>query len=329
MDKQESNRPIFIVCSPRSGSTLLRLILNSHSRIAIPPPTFLFNYIYPFLFSYGDITSDKNLHLLIEDVLDLQIKCKPWPIAITVEAIMSSLKERSFTGLYSAIHEIYAQHYGKQRWGEKTPRDIFYIKEILECYPNAQFIHIIRDGRDVAVDWIEHLDWPKNLYGTANAWKTFINAVKPWRGKLKSDQLLEVQYEDLIKDPSDVVQNICNYIGEEYESGMLEYYKSDEALKWSKTANCHRFSTMPLTKEFVGIYKKKLSKEKQEMLSSAINQELKELGYQVEENSKEITERELKIYIDEENITEVSAMVWKIDYFNKIEKRRQEGIWSD
>jgi hypothetical protein len=328
MNSQNAHRPIFIICSPRSGSTLLRLIINSHSCIAIPPPTFLFNFIYPFLYAYGDMTKEENLKSLIEDALDLQRTCKPWPIKITVEQMLASINVPNFTGVYTTLHEMYATHYGKKRWGEKTPRNILFIKEILSCYPNAQFIHIIRDGRDVAVDWMENLDWPKNLYGTAKCWKDFVTAIKPWREKLRADQLLEIHYEDLVKDPIAVVQHICQFIVEDYEPEMLEYFKSDETLKWSKSASFHRFITKPITTEHVGIYKKKLKKEDRQILISVIGKELKALGYLIEDKPREIRDEELNVYLDEENITEVSTLVWKIEYSKKIEKRRQQGVWS-
>ena len=68
-------------------------------------------------------------------------------------------------------------------WGEKSPRDIYWIGPILEAYPNAQFLHIFRDGRDVAVDWLDNLDWPNNIYSTAQEWKLHTDAVKPWQKK--------------------------------------------------------------------------------------------------------------------------------------------------
>ena len=60
-------RPIFIVSSPRSGSTLLRLILDAHPRLAVPPPAWLFHYIYPYLYSYGDLSVEANLRAMVED----------------------------------------------------------------------------------------------------------------------------------------------------------------------------------------------------------------------------------------------------------------------
>ena len=66
----ESKPPMFIICSPRSGSTLLRLLLNTHSKISIPPPGFMYAHFHTFMHTYGDLEKDENLRTFVEDVVE-------------------------------------------------------------------------------------------------------------------------------------------------------------------------------------------------------------------------------------------------------------------
>ena len=77
---QNQERPVFIASSPRSGSTLLRLILDAHPRLAVPPPAWLTHFIYPYLYSYGDLSNETNLTEMIEDSLATPT-IRAWPIS--------------------------------------------------------------------------------------------------------------------------------------------------------------------------------------------------------------------------------------------------------
>lgn len=324
----ESTRPVFIVSSPRSGSTLLRLLINTHSKIAIPPPGFMFPFIYPFMSSYGDMTQDANFTALIEDVIEFH-RAKDWPKRLSVDEIKAAARERSFAGVYTAIHEIWAERHGKTRWGEKTPRNIFWIGEILGCFPDAQFLNIYRDGCDVAVDWMDNLDWPNNIYSTALEWKEHVNAARPWRRKLRSDQWLDIRYEDLVTDPPATLEGVCRYLEIEYEEAMLKYYASEEAADWSQSESCHRFASQPITPDFVGFHKDRLEVEDRQMLAALIGPELEELGYEVVDRPRELTAEQVRTYMGDARTDTIETMKWNIWYKKRREERRRNGMWND
>ncbi|MFX0199496.1 MAG: sulfotransferase, partial [Candidatus Hodarchaeota archaeon] len=111
MRRKADARPIFIVSSPRSGSTLLRLILDTHPRLAIPPPGHLFHLIFPYLYSYGNVSEEANLRTLVEDVLEAPT-IKRWPIKFSVEQILAGVREPSFAAVYEYLHVAYAESQG-------------------------------------------------------------------------------------------------------------------------------------------------------------------------------------------------------------------------
>jgi hypothetical protein len=324
----DPHRPIFIISSPRSGSTLLRLLLNTHSKIAIPPPGFMFPFFYPFMYSYGDLQRDENFHALVEDVLEHQ-RIKGWPDPIEPDEILAAEPDRSFAGLYQTIHEIWGRRRGKYRWGEKTPRNSFWIGEILECFPTSQFLHILRDGRDVAVDWVENLDWPKNVYSTGLEWEEHIHAIQPWKDSLPEDQFLEVRYEDLVGSPPEVLGQICEFLGEAYEPDMLRYYASDEAQNWSESEGCHRMVSRPITDDYVGAHRKVLTLRDRQMLATAIGPTLVDCGYELDVAGRDISEQERRDYIRDSLTDTVETMKWNIWHYGRRNQRRESGIWSD
>ena len=145
-------KPIFMVGAERSGTTLVMAMLGCHPRIAVPEVVWYYPRFRPYLFTYGDLSKEERLRTLADEMV-FGLKTPFWGMQVNVQTIvdeiMSDLKERSFAGIYCAMIERFARASGnKPRWGEKTPHNLFFVKEILEDFPNAQFICITRDGRD-------------------------------------------------------------------------------------------------------------------------------------------------------------------------------------
>ena len=205
-------------------STLLRLILDAHPRLAVPPPAWLFHYIYPYLYSYGDLSVEANLRAMVEDALETPT-IKEWPLQAGVEEVIAEMKEPTYTELFSALHRLYARPRGKERWGEKSPRDAFYMAEIKSAYPDAQFIHILRDGRDVAIDLSDSILWPNTLYASALMWKDFVQAIEDSAKQLDSDSYHVVRYAELCAQPEAVLRRICEFLGEEFRDEIIAHMR--------------------------------------------------------------------------------------------------------
>jgi hypothetical protein len=94
------------------------------------------------------------------------------------------------------------------------PHNLFFAKEILDDFPNAQFICITRDGRDVAADYLESSFGPTNAFAAAESSALCQNAVKPWRQSLSASQWMDLKYEELVTDPTGVLRRACDFVGE-------------------------------------------------------------------------------------------------------------------
>ena len=122
-----------------------------------------------------------------------------------------------------AFYEAYAAKEGKRRWGEKTPQYVKTMKRIAGALPEAHFIHIIRDGRDVALSLLDVSWGPSNVEDAAVQWTTQIRRAR--RKSRSVAHYMEVRYEGLVTDPEPIVRRICDFVQLPFESAMLDYHE--------------------------------------------------------------------------------------------------------
>ena len=148
--RNTSESPIFIFGCPRSGTSLLSRLIGSHPRIAIPFESHLYNTFYPWLKYYGNLECLENRERLVDDILTTEVM-RDWVPRPNRQNVISAISRYDFHGIVDSILWTWTQAQGKQRWGEKTPAHLFYWREILSAFPKMQVLHIVRDGRDVAL----------------------------------------------------------------------------------------------------------------------------------------------------------------------------------
>jgi hypothetical protein len=225
-----------------------------------------------------------------------------------VDEILAELKERSFAGIYCAMHERYARSAGnKPRWGEKTPHNLFFVKEILQDFPNAQFIFITRDGRDASADYIDSAFGPTNIFCAAESWALCQNAVRPWRKKLATDQWMDLCYEDLVKDPVGVLKDEYALLGEKFAPEMLEFHKTELARNRGATKD-HKPLGHEASDRYIGIYKRQLSQRDQEIFAAVAGKELEEAGYKLDVRPATVTEEQAALWRELDGRTRAATM---------------------
>ena len=324
---EAQERPFFIVCSPRSGSTLLRLVLDAHPRLSVPPPAWLFHYIYPYLYSYGDLAVEENVRVMIEEALATPTIVE-WPIQPSVEEVRAEMYSTSFAEMYAALHRLYARRQGKDRWGEKTPRDCFFMSEIKLMFPGAKFIHILRDGRDTAIDISDSILWPNSLYAAALMWRDCVLAAESEGKTFDPDSFMTIKYEDLCTDPRVTLDRLCGFLGEEFSPFMLAHNETSSTHEWAKEA-IHAKTARPICTDFVGMYKQRMRPNDRAVIESLIGDTIAAFGYPLEGTAKYLPEREARMILSTDMISNTKA----IDFARWHEKRRKErrdrGVWRD
>jgi len=321
------SKPFFIVSAPRSGSTLLRLILDAHPRLAVPPPGWLFDMVYPYLFSYGDLKQRANLLALAEDMLRAPTVSR-WPIKVSPDALADAAREPSFSGIYEALHVAYASAGGKQRWGEKTPRNSFWMDEIRALYPGAQFIHIVRDGRDQAIDISDSLLWPYSVYSGANLWQRYVSAVRESAARLPAGAFLEVRYEDLCAAPEKTIRALCGFLGEAFDPVMLSPHETRSARAWSEHP-LHAKTAQPISTKFCEMYKTRLPGSDVAVLDALIGDTLKRFGYAVSSAASPAPARLASQLLESDTVTNPENLPYRRWHEERRKARKAAGVWSD
>lgn len=322
-----SNAPIFVVSAPRSGSTLLRLILNTHPRIDVPPPGWLFDMIYPYMYSYGDLKTPANLVALAEDVLETPTVSK-WRLSISAQELAAKARESTFRGIFSALHEAHMALEGKRRWGEKTPRHGFWMDEIGGLFPEAQFIHIVRDGRDMAIDISDSILLPYSVYSGANLWQRYVTAIRDSASRIDPGHYLEVRYEDLCANSETIIRRICDYLGEEFEPAMLSPNKTRSAQSWS-THPLHAKTAQPISTRYCEMYKARITTDDTAALEALIGKTLQSFGYPITGRGKPLDARLASQLIESDAVTNPENVEFKKWHEERRKQRRKAGVWKD
>jgi hypothetical protein len=322
-----TQRPFFIVSAPRSGSTLLRLILDAHPRLAVPPPGWLFDMVYPYLFSYGDLKDAQNLLALAEDILQTPTVRK-WPLELTPEALARAAREPTFAGVYEALHVAYAGLEGKARWGEKTPRNSFWMDEIRGLFPEAQFIHIVRDGRDQAIDISDSLLWPYSVYSGASLWQRYVNAVHDSARRLPGEAFHEIRYEDLCAAPEAAIRRLCEFLGEPFDPGMLTPHETRTARAWSSHP-LHARTAQPISTKYCEMYRTRLSHEDVAALEGMIGGTLQRFGYPVSGPGSPIASRIAGQLLESDTVTNPENVPYRRWHEERRKDRKARGVWTD
>src|SRR6266851_2044993 len=209
--------PVFIVGAPRSGTTLLRNILNRHPALAICGETQFHRHVYSRRRAFGSLADPKNRERLVHEYLSTdRIKRLGMDLSKLREKLLR--EGDSYRAVFTCVMEHYAESHGKQRCGEKTPQHALFTETLCDWYPGATIIHLLRDPRDVVAS-LQRMPWASDSVVTnARVWVG--QNVAAQRSSHRSGYLL-VRYETLVNRPEEELIRICAHLDEEYSPLML------------------------------------------------------------------------------------------------------------
>lgn len=280
--------PIFIIGTERSGTNLLRLILNAHSAIAVPHPPHIMKFLEPLVPRYGDLNSDDNFRRLIADVCRLvELHTYPWEIYPDRERVFLQARERTLLAIYGAVYDQYLASTGKQRWACKSTFMIDHVAEILHYYPEARFIFMVRDVRDVAVSAKTSIFNHFHVYYSARRWQREQRIGLDWLAKLGPQQIMLLKYEEMLADPPGVTKKMCGFLDVPFEEGMLEYHRSIEAQRSGSLSISWRNTAKPVLQGNTAKFRRCLTESEIFLIEAIACAEMQELGY-VPLNSPEL-----------------------------------------
>jgi hypothetical protein len=210
-----------IVGAPRSGTTLLRLMLDAHPQMAIPPET-------------GFLTLGQALgegpdprRRFLELVMGHPPEAPAWPdFGIDSDdfaTALAALEPFSTADACRTFYRLYAARFGKPRWGDKTPLYGLHLPEVTGLLPEAHVVHLIRDGRDVALSLRQTWFSPgREIEVLAEYWQEVTRTTRD-HGQ-RYGRYLEVRFEDLVTTTEEVLRLLCVFLALPYDARMMDYY---------------------------------------------------------------------------------------------------------
>ena len=229
------NPPIFIIGNPRSGTSMFRLMLTSHQNLAIAPES---GFMLWWKNKYSDWSVEDNTDRLDEFISDLftSRRFEYWELKESeVKSFIKEQQPMKYSELISLVYMLWAKKIDKEDavWGDKNNYYLNHIPELNELYPDAKFIHIIRDGRDVATSYMKlseiknkvHLapNLPDEIAVIAKEWTSNISTILASLSRIENEKYTEIRYEDLISNPELELKRICQFLNLVYDESMLGF----------------------------------------------------------------------------------------------------------
>ena len=340
--------PIFMIGTQRSGSNLLRLMLNQLTEVASPHPPHIFERMQPLMHKYGDLSNDVNFVQLIDDVCKL-IEYNPveWQsVLLDRNDIYArcNKNERCLAAVYGAVYDIYAEQNGASTWCCKSLVNIHYIDCIEAYFQHPKYIYLYRDGRDVALSFQKAVVGEKHIYNIAKDWAHTQEKAIDLITHVNPDRIFCISYEELTSKTRDVANNLCKFLNVEYTDNMMDFYKTSEARNAANSSNLWGNVTNPVMSNNFGKYRTEMPANDIRIFESVAGHILDELGYKREfiKKGKELkySKRDIKMFnrLNKVKKNEVFSNIDELDiqrrerqlmHINEIKERAgQESVIS-
>ncbi len=274
--------PILMIGIQRSGSNLLRLMLNELPEIAAPHPPHILQRMMPLESRYGDLSRKKPFSLLVDDVCRLvESNPVPWEgVVLDRENVAARCRKRTLVAVFGAVYDVMAETWGAKTWCCKSLANIYYLPEIDDYFADAKYIYLYRDGRDVAASFSKAVVGEKHFYHIAKEWNEAQQLALNFRKQVPAKRFFNLSYEDLTSETEKAVRALCEFLGVGYKPSMLEFYKSGEAKRAASASNLWENVTHPVMKQNSRKFLKEAPEEDIRIFESVAGSSMDSLGYE-------------------------------------------------
>jgi hypothetical protein len=249
---------------------MLHNLLSRHPNIAICGETRFFADVYRRRSVFGPLDNLQNRERLVDLYLSTaRVKRLQLDLAALRQRLLD--EATSYPAFFNTTMRYYAECFGKERCGEKTPHHAFVTETLSEWYPGALFIHLVRDPRDVVAS-LQRIAWaPKSILSNAMIWVLFNRAAE--RSRHRPEYLL-VHYEKLVASPDQEMARICTHIGEEWPESLTVPTDSSTPYVWPRSARG------PITRDRLQKWRKELSPREVSLVERIAGERLENYGYE-------------------------------------------------
>jgi hypothetical protein len=271
--------PLFIVGNDRSGTTMLRLVLDRSPEIAIPPES-MFLTDFAGRLTAGGPADAAAAQALAEEVW-AHPKVQLWRLRGAAPRVPEGLLGAdAYRFAVEAPFAAYAALRGKSRWGDKTPHYVHHVADLLAVWPEARVVVLVRDGRDVALSLRRMPFGPNNAWAAAQWWARGIRAGMAAEAAHPA-HVMTVRYEDLVSDPEAHVRAVCAFAGLAFEPDMLALELSDRSLIVEDQKTWFPTLFDGISTRSSGRWRSEMPPRAQRIFAALAAPELEALGYEV------------------------------------------------
>lgn len=286
--------PVFIIASPRSGSSMLRLMLTCHRALHLPPEC---GFALWLRTDYGTWT-EANLETDLDRFLDALFptrKFETWSLERPAlrEWLLREARPRTYAELVSSIYTFHGLAHHKQafRWGDKNNYYLDHIGELHELFPRAVFLHLVRDVRDIACSYLELAGrrfaspyaprLAQDVESIARSWQEDLERIRGSLESLDAQAALELRFEDLAARPEETLRQICAFLGLPFDPAMLGFYERnrEHGLEPAATMEWKQKTLEPVDPSRVGRYRAELSPQQVRTVEAVAQDGLRRYGY--------------------------------------------------
>lgn len=223
----DPDTPLFLVGFQRSGTTLLRLMLNAHPDFAIPHDSAdLWLRYRRQVPRYNHLRAPEDVRTMIDDLL-AEPRIQAWQTPLPKERLLAEPPPSSFPGVMARFHQVYAQAHGKRCWGDKNTGTLTELDQLNAMFPSCKIVHLVRDGRDCALSHLSkaYVYGYENVLRVAMEWKEQVALCHKMGAMLPPTRFYELRYEDLVADPERALRALCAFLGTSFSPLLLSYHE--------------------------------------------------------------------------------------------------------
>ncbi|WP_295676500.1 sulfotransferase [uncultured Mucilaginibacter sp.] len=271
---------IQIIGTQRSGSNLLRVILDQSAEIASPHPPHILVTFVPLLQLYGELDTNTYKALINDVVSYVEANPVPWEgIKLNRDWIFENSQSYSLFEINRLVYEQAAIHKNAKYWCCKSMANVHYADELEKYNPGLKYIYLYRDGRDVAVSFKKTIVGEKHIYNLASQWTKDQAACIKLAESIGEDRFFSLNYETLIQQPEAVIRKLCRFLDIPYSENMLDFYHSNESKTTAAAGEMWQNLEKPIISNNTGKFHKELTKEEIEIFELVSQDVLRKLNY--------------------------------------------------
>lgn len=265
----------------RSGSNLLRLMLEQHPSITAPHPPHILQRIMPLLPVYGNLDDDDAFRQLIADVCELIHRNPvPWDkVELDEGEIFGRCRERSLVAVYGAAMDLYAEKEKADHWICKSMQNVRWIDDLERYFDDPVYIYLYRDPRDVCLSFTKAVVGEKHPYFIAKKWRELQQLCLKAKQLVGPERFYCLSYESLVTDSDAELARLMRFLGLDYRETQKEFYHSRAAWEAAHASKLWENVEKPVMSSRVGRFRKELSYDQIHVVESVSGDIMGQLGY--------------------------------------------------